>query len=210
MKYLILSLFLLFNCSNINSFELSGVWYKKEIIHPSDQIIKEFSWGESIMARTSLVIDQYSEPPRFYIGGFGSFPIKSIEKTNDVYKVVIDFTRGGFDIECIIHVINDNQFWIEDIDGISMFSTGSDKIYYRINVNTYIQYGILNDSRVRVRELPSLDSDSITYLNEGDRIEIIDQSEEPMRIGEMESVWYKIKTSDGTIGWTYGYFIDIE
>jgi hypothetical protein len=31
-----------------------------------------------------------------------------------------------------------------------------------------------------------------------------------MKIGNMNFVWYKIKTLDGIEGWAYGYFIDLE
>jgi len=48
------------------------------------------------------------------------------------------------------------------------------------------------------------------YLDKNDRVQIIDQTVDTMKIGEMESVWYKVNLSNGIIGWVYGYFINLE
>ena len=94
------------------------------------------------------------------------------------------------------------------------FQNDWDKIIKSMNFtvsnNEKLLSGILNDSHVRIRKSPNLQSEHIGYLYKDQRVQIFDQTENPMKIGEMESVWYKIRTEDGTEGWVYGFFIDIE
>ena len=71
-------------------------------------------------------------------------------------------------------------------------------------------FGILNSSRVRVRSEPNLDGNHLGYLNDKQTVEILDETNEEMRIDNMCSTWLKIKTDDGLVGWTYGHFIDFE
>jgi hypothetical protein len=72
------------------------------------------------------------------------------------------------------------------------------------------QYGTLNDSRVRVRDFPNTEGKHLGYLDIEQRVEIIGRTATEMKIGDMNSVWYKIRTEDGLEGWAYGYFIDVE
>ena len=92
-----------------------------------------------------------------------------------------------------------------------MFLLRPDQIYYRISgpPDFILRYGILNDSRVRFRNEPNLDSAIIGHLNIKDEVAILDQTIEPMKIGDMESVWYNIRTKTGQVGWVYGHFIDL-
>jgi hypothetical protein len=68
--------------------------------------------------------------------------------------------------------------------------------------------GVVNDSRVRIRKEPNLDGENIGYLNKDQIVFILDETLESMKIGKMDSVWFKIRTLDGIEGWSYGYFID--
>ena len=69
--------------------------------------------------------------------------------------------------------------------------------------------GILNNSLVRIRKEPNLGGEFLGYLDKGQEVHIIGKTDETMKIGDMESVWYKIKTSEGIEGWAYGSFIDL-
>jgi len=71
-------------------------------------------------------------------------------------------------------------------------------------------FGVFNDSNVRVREYPKLESVQLGKLNEGAVVRILEKSSEKMRIGDMNDYWYKIKTKEGLIGWSYGHFINLE
>lgn len=68
--------------------------------------------------------------------------------------------------------------------------------------------GVLNESRVRIRTEPNLESEHIGFLEKDQIVYILDETKQSMKIGNMNSVSYKIKTMDGIIGWSYGYFID--
>ena len=46
---------------------------------------------------------------------------------------------------------------------------------------------------------------------DGDRVEILGRSDRTMRIDDMNSYWYQVRrVSDDLIGWSYGYFLDLE
>ena len=70
--------------------------------------------------------------------------------------------------------------------------------------------GKLNDSRVRLRDKPNLNSNTLNYLNINDEILIINKSQEKELIENMYSYWYQIRTVKGDEGWMYGYFLDIN
>ncbi len=69
------------------------------------------------------------------------------------------------------------------------------------------KYGLANDSRIRIREEPNLGGEHIGYLDKNDYVEILAETINEMRIGDMCSIWYKIRTMEGVYGWVYGYFI---
>jgi len=72
-----------------------------------------------------------------------------------------------------------------------------------------IKYGSVNDNRVRVRDNPNLDSNTLGYVNTGDEIYILGKSTTKMKIGTMDNYWYKILGKDSLLlGWAYGEFID--
>jgi len=70
---------------------------------------------------------------------------------------------------------------------------------------------VLNDSDVRVRTKPTTKgSRIIVSLDKGDKVFILGKSKNEERIGKMSALWYKIKTEDGTVGYSYGYFFDVD
>ncbi len=69
--------------------------------------------------------------------------------------------------------------------------------------------GILNDLKVRIRKEPNLNGEQLGYLNKGQKVSILEETDQKMKIGEMDAVWYKVETEDGVVGWAYGWFIDI-
>lgn len=69
---------------------------------------------------------------------------------------------------------------------------------------------IVNDGVLRVRALPTLDSEVVGRLATGVKGITIRRSDSKMKIGEMEDYWYLVNTDEGIRGWCYGYFLDIE
>jgi hypothetical protein len=55
-----------------------------------------------------------------------------IKTDNATYKLDFFFARGNFVIQCVIHLSSD-EFWIEPIDGISLFPTGEDELYRNLS-----------------------------------------------------------------------------
>jgi hypothetical protein len=70
--------------------------------------------------------------------------------------------------------------------------------------------GTLNDSRVRIREHPSLKAKTLGYLEKGERVRVWERSGYRQPIEGMMAPWYRIETDDGKVGWSYGYFIDLD
>jgi len=67
--------------------------------------------------------------------------------------------------------------------------------------------GICAEDNVRVRVRPSIKADVVTSLKKDEKIEILDKTDEKMKIDNMENYWIKIKTKDGKYGWAYEEWI---
>jgi hypothetical protein len=70
--------------------------------------------------------------------------------------------------------------------------------------------GVLNDSRVRIREYPTLSARVLGHLDRGQRVAVLERSGLPVPIDDMNDYWYKVRTDEGLTGWSYGYFITLE
>lgn len=89
--------------------------------------------------------------------------------------------------------------------GISVLSFESVKNdYQRLGLQ-----GIQNYDRVRLRTAPNLESQKIGSLMKGDIVSILNRSAYRMVINDMNAYWFKVKTEEGIVGWTYGYFLEL-
>jgi hypothetical protein len=70
--------------------------------------------------------------------------------------------------------------------------------------------GTLNEGRVRIREHPTLKARTLGYLEQGERVRVLERSGYREPIDGMVAPWYRIETEDGRAGWSYGYFIDLD
>ena len=70
--------------------------------------------------------------------------------------------------------------------------------------------GVINDTRVRLRSKPNLNSEVLGFFNRGDKLKVVDWSNEKQKIGEMEAYWYKVESKNYPDGWVYGKYLDIE
>lgn len=68
----------------------------------------------------------------------------------------------------------------------------------------------VNDFRVRLRSEPNLKSQVLSYFYEGDKVRILDQSDELYEIDGESHYWYKIESGTYPIGWVYGKYLNIE
>ncbi len=191
----------------------------------------DFSWGKGeVIREMSVIIDwgflKKPEDAFFFFTGSGSFIIESYEKISEsLFKLVVVKKHNNDKSNILVHLNTNKEIWFEDPEEynyrmgysdeveyvrgsiIHQLRLGEDNIYYR---RSSPQIGILNASRVRIRRKPSLDGENLGYLEKDQIVYILNKTDEKMIIGEMESVWYKIKTLEGIEGWTYGFFIELE
>ncbi|GHV59894.1 hypothetical protein AGMMS49579_27330 [Spirochaetia bacterium] len=73
--------------------------------------------------------------------------------------------------------------------------------------NNYL--ATLNDSNVRLRTAPNLNSEIITLLNINEIVTILGVNEERQIIENMDSYWFNVQTGDNKIGWVYGFYLDV-
>lgn len=72
-------------------------------------------------------------------------------------------------------------------------------------------YSILNESSVRIRNQPNTHSSmTIGSLEKGDQVVILGKSRSEEIIQSMSAYWYKVRTEGGIIGYSYGYFFDVD
>jgi hypothetical protein len=70
---------------------------------------------------------------------------------------------------------------------------------------------VLNESSVRIRNEPTTqDSMTIGSLNKGDQVVVLGRSRDEETISSMTAHWYKIRTGNGLVGYSYGYFFDVH
>ena len=68
----------------------------------------------------------------------------------------------------------------------------------------------INDFRVRLRSEPNLSCETLSYFYTGDKVKIIDQTDEPYEIDGESYYWYKVESGTYPVGWVYGKYLDIE
>lgn len=107
----------------------------------------------------------------------------------------------------IILCIDENEIQIENFDGFQGWTK-----YYRISAPSKIseKKAVLNDSNVRLRVKPNLNSDIWAKLSKGTEVIIKDKSAEKYEIDGENWYWYKIDNPYYPDGWVYGKFLDIE
>ena len=65
---------------------------------------------------------------------------------------------------------------------------------------------IISDS-VRMRSMPDTTGKVLKTLTKNTGVQFIARKEPVVKIGDMNSPWFQVKTNDGTIGYVYGFFI---
>ena len=68
----------------------------------------------------------------------------------------------------------------------------------------------VNDFRVRLRSEPNLSCETLSYFYTGDKVKIIDQTDEPYEIDGERHYWYKVESGTYPVGWVFGKYLDIE
>ena len=68
----------------------------------------------------------------------------------------------------------------------------------------------VNDFKVRLRSEPNLNCQTLSYFYEGNKVKILDQTEELYEIDGESWYWYKVESGTYPVGWVYGKYLDIE
>jgi len=69
-------------------------------------------------------------------------------------------------------------------------------------------FGVVNVDRLRFRADNDLYSKTLRYLDRGDIVEILFKDNNPVKVGDIENYWYRVRI-DKQQGWVYGYYIDL-
>jgi len=67
--------------------------------------------------------------------------------------------------------------------------------------------GRCTENGISIRLRPSIKADILGKLNKYDEIEIIDKTDIKLQVEEAYNYWYKIKLSNGTMGWVFGEYV---
>lgn len=206
--------------------KLNGTWmptssYQWRISHPEDRskyFFHDFSWGKGkSLQHTSMEID--INAMTYYDPGMFIYSIKEYQQIdNTTYKVLIyrqvfdDIPESLYELEIILHFLNEDSFWLES-EYFEKTGTlfGKKAPWYRLSgQNVMSQPANINDNRVRIRVQPNLQSDTWGFLNKGEKVTVIDKSKEKQKIGDMENFWYKVDAQGYPDGWVYGEYITFE
>ena len=79
-----------------------------------------------------------------------------------------------------------------------------------VPLEPYACTGIVNDSGVRLRSLPTLDGTIVGTLTKDESVTITEKTVRPFQVRNMSSYWYRVETAAGAKGFCYGYFVDID
>jgi hypothetical protein len=207
--------------------DLNGTWmdnrsYKYMTTHLNEKVEfekKEFSWGMAKYLVDSMFrIDISSDKPFIYPCdfGIGAFAVGRVEKkTSDVIKLYVyreDEPGMRWDLSFTFHFIDRDTVWVEyeNINGTNgVYDNGT--YWHRISGSAAmpIQAGEIIDDRVRLRVKPNLKSDTFCFLNNEEKIAIIDKCTNKEKIGDMENYWYKVQVDGKPDGWVYGAYINV-
>jgi len=141
---------------------------------------------------------------------FCSEPFKYfLDDDNYLKGPIIQEYNGAIQITNAIHFFDDT------IDDGSYKIVISDEqggyMAYKFGSKTKPNIAVLIDSKVRIRSDGNLQAVQLGYLNKDDIVEILEMSNDKMKIGDMNDFWYRVKRlSDGLTGWTYGAFLKIQ
>ena len=212
-----------------------GVW-DPEFAQNDEGTINELSWGKaSNVSGVSIIIDfnisgKHENNTLEIQSEIAPYIIENIDQLNsNTFELSIYQEDQQISGKIILHAENSMNIWFETEEQYKKsslgenlknvppygsraynnggFLTGTKNLFYR---RSNPIFGTINDSRVRIRNTPDLNGEQVGILDKNQEIYILEKTEDEMTIGNMQSVWYKIKTLDGLTGWTYGSFIDLD
>lgn len=142
----------------------------------------------------------YSKPSRF------SPPLTSLQRNSEFQIVESDVLDIGTDNLPKFHKV---QF--EKTSGfVSYHDEKITKSFASFLEKETIREGFVYASNLRLRKNPSLTADVIKLLPNGTKVTVLSRSTILETIDNIEDHWVKIKTSDGTVGFSFAGYIKIK
>ena len=136
------------------------------------------------------------------------------------YLISEQVKTGGYEnrlsdslFSIFVKIIDEDEIIIDKMSvGYDLFGITQGTTWYRISGPAKIppQNAIINDSRIRLRTKPTLESDTWGFLNTGDRVIIKDKTDEKFTIDGESWYWYKVEFEGYPDGWVYGKYVDVE
>ena len=195
-----------FKVSNpVSSIDYDGKSFKRAEDILSIGIFSDGTGGMSYIAPYLIITDVQKQGSQYTI--YISEPISEMVFNPETNKSELTTVKEVSMGELIITVVNHDKIIV---DFTKSFRGTHSHTWYRVSDNTKepISKAIVNDTKVRLRTEPNLESGTWAYLNTGDVVTVIDKSEEMQKIGDMEDYWYQIETVLFPDGWIYGAFLD--
>lgn len=225
-KHILICCIVIFNLKEVQSWSIEGIWIPKDkfnrIVNNSDYFITEESeeglpnvfhnvYGMTSISSEENYIFYYDndilkcnfDAHPFFIENLVYFRDDSLRfEIYDIFfeeKILIDIIKIDFITEDKINFQGENQIW--NFNQLIKISSPA---------KISIQPAILNDSRVRVRTQPNLNSDTWGLLNKGDYVKVKDKALESFEINGESWFWYKVESENLPDGWVYGKYLDIK
>ena len=202
-------------------YDIEGVWIEQDDYNNyiSNNEKKEYRkiLNYKFLPYSSIIfITNNKKDNVFQLSGYAPMFIFELNKKNDFEFIgygaseIEIFNNGGNEYFFNILFRNIDQILLETDFYISM--KNEKKYWYRISGPAKISplNAIINDTRVRLRTKPTIESDTWGFLNTGDNVVIKDKTDEKFTIDGESWYWYKVDAEGYPDGWVYGKYVDVE
>ena len=123
---------------------------------------------------------------------------------------IIEITKQSKNIDKIGKYSN---YWykIKTSKGLTGWTYGEYLAPIKINVTPLPTpgYASIDEDGLALRSAPSSDAKLIDRLNKKDPVQLVKRSNKIENINNKKQFWYKVKTPDGTTGWTFGAYLEV-
>lgn len=94
---------------------------------------------------------------------------------------------------------------VEKVTEVGLFQ--NDEAVNQENTNmAAIRFAVVIEDQANLRQTPSLTSNILTVVKQGDRLEYLNQEQ-----ADSEGrIWFQVKTSDGSVGWISSKIVELE
>lgn len=109
-----------------------------------------------------------------------------------------------------ITIIDDSWILIDGLENESILKKSNRLYRVKEGRKEPVHRAVVNDSFVRVRTAPNLQSQTMYLLPKDLKVQVVDQSDTVTEIDGEKWCWYKIRSIYTFDGWIYGKYLDIN